>query len=118
MRLSSKQSKRMTRHKRVRAKIAGTSERPRLAVFRSNRHITLQLIDDQTGRSIVQLTDLKLKTRKKLSKSERAYETGRKLAEAAKKKKITKVVFDRGGYKYHGRVKAAAEGARKGGLVF
>jgi large subunit ribosomal protein L18 len=104
------------RHNRIRAKAIGTKEKPRLSVFRSNRHITLQLIDDQSGKTLVSASDLKLK--KKATKTEIAKEIGKKLAETAKEKKIKKVVFDRGGYKYHGRVKAAAEGAREGGLNF
>lgn len=108
--------KRILRHKRVRAKISGTAERPRFSVFRSNRYVFLQLIDDKKGVTIASASDLKLK--KKLKKTERAKEAGKELAGLAAKKKITKVVFDRGGYNFHGRVKAAAEGAREEGLKF
>lgn len=107
---------RFIRHKRVRARAIGTKQRPRLSVFRSNKHIFLQLIDDRAGKTLVSAADLKSK--KKLTKTELAKSAGKKLAETAKEKKIKKVVFDRGGYKYHGRVKAAAEGAREGGLNF
>jgi large subunit ribosomal protein L18 len=104
------------RHKRIRAKISGAKERPRLSVFRSNKHIFLQLIDDSAGKTLVSASDLKMK--KKGTKTEIAKEVGKELAKLAKAKKIKKVVFDRGGYKYHGRVKASAEGAREGGLEF
>ncbi len=103
-------------HKRIRAKISGTKEQPRLSVFRSNKHIFLQLIDDNSGKTLVSANDLK--TKKKATKTEIAKEVGKELAKLAKAKKIKKVVFDRGGYKYHGRVKASAEGAREGGLNF
>jgi len=103
-----------TRHRRVRAKVVGTKDKPRLSVFRSNKHIFLQLIDDRSGKTLVSESDLKLK--KKTTKTEIAREVGKKLAESAKLKKIKNVVFDRGGYKYHGRIKAAAEGAKEGGL--
>lgn len=105
-----------TREKRIRVKISGTKERPRLSVFRSNKYISLQLIDDQSGKTLVSASDLKLK--KKATKTEIAKDVGKKLAEVAKEKKIKKVVFDRRGYKYHGRVRAAAEAAREGGLEF
>ena len=104
------------RHKRIRAKISGTTERPRLSVFRSNKHIFLQLIDDSSQKTLASASDLKIK--KRGTKTEIAKEVGEELAKLAKAKKIKKVVFDRGGYKYHGRVKASAEGAREGGLNF
>ena len=109
---------RKIRHRRIRAKIKGTKERPRLCVFRSNKHIYAQLINDETGHVLVSFSDLKLKTGKKLKKMEKAKQVGIGLAKKALEKKIEKVVFDRGGYRYHGRVKALAEGAREGGLVF
>ncbi|MBI4692134.1 MAG: 50S ribosomal protein L18 [Candidatus Terrybacteria bacterium] len=109
-------SKIKIRHKRVRARIIGISERPRLSVFRSNKHIFLQLIDDKKGGTLISASDLKIK--KKGTKTEMAKMVGKELAKLAKEKKIKSVVFDRGGYKYHGRVKAAAEGAREGGLIF
>ena len=108
---------RTRRHRRVRSKIAGTSERPRLVVFRSNRGIEAQLVDDLEGRTLAAASWLHLKKRKG-SKTEQAAEVGRLLAENAKKAEIETVVFDRGGYLYHGRVKALAEAAREGGLNF
>jgi large subunit ribosomal protein L18 len=105
-----------TRHNRVKAKVRGTKDKPRLSVFRSNKHIFLQLIDDNSGKTLVSAGDVKNK--KKMTKTEIAREVGKKLAESAKLKKIKNVVFDRGGYKYHGRVKAVSEGAREGGLNF
>jgi large subunit ribosomal protein L18 len=136
-----KQQKRYRRHKRVRAKIFGTTQRPRLCVFRSAKHIYGQLIDDEKGKTLVSASDLELKKSakrkaqsakqqlktKNLKKKEQlvkkgkvalAYEVGKLIAEKALEKKIKKVVFDRAGYKYHGRVKALAEGAREGGLEF
>jgi large subunit ribosomal protein L18 len=135
--LKSKPQKRKWRHKRVRKKVSGTALIPRLCVFRSNKHIYAQLIDDEKGRTIVWASDLILrsktknqklnvKTQKGKTKKEKiypnkikiAFEVGKLIAEKALKKKIKKIVFDRGGYKYHGRVKALAEGAREGGLKF
>lgn len=111
-----KDSKYQRRKKKVRAKIFGTEDRPRLSVFRSNKSIYVQVIDDTKGVTLVSLSDKKLA--KKMTKTERARKTGEELAKKAKAKKISKVVFDRGGYRYHGRIKALAEGARKGGLKF
>jgi len=108
---------RLRRHRRVRGKIIGTAERPRLAVFRSNRGIFAQLIDDATGKTIAGANWKGLKGFKG-DKSDQAREVGKTLAAAAKKAGIESVVFDRGGYLYHGRVKALAEGAREGGLIF
>lgn len=108
---------RVKRHARIRAKIVGTLERPRLAVFRSNAHIYAQLIDDAEGKTIAVYSDAMLKE-KKGTKSERAREVGKALAQQAQEKKISNIVFDRGGFRYHGRVKALAEGAREGGLTF
>ena len=117
MSVKTKQSVRLKRHRRVRAKVAGTAERPRIAVFRSNRGVSAQLIDDVAGRTLAAVTwtegDLK-----GLSKMEQATRVGALLAERAKAAGIETAVFDRGGYQYHGRVKALAEGAREGGLVF
>ncbi len=119
-----KQEKRYRRHKRVRAKIFGTNQVPRLCVFRSNRHIYGQLIDDDKGKTIVSANDRELKKTKLKSKKSGdkkvnpAFEVGKLLAEKAKEKKISRVCFDRGGYKYHGQIKAIAEGAREGGLQF
>jgi large subunit ribosomal protein L18 len=108
-----KQQKRIRRHNRVRAKVAGTSKAPRLCVFKSNQHIYAQLIDDAKGKTILSAKD----TGKK-AKVAAASDVGKEIAKLAVEKKITKVVFDRGGFKYHGRVKAVAEGAREGGLKF
>jgi len=110
--------KRLNRHKRVRAKIKGTGERPRLCVFRSNKHIFLQLIDDLSGKTIVSASDIKDSQKSKLNKTDSAKEVGKKLAEEAVKKDIKTAVFDKGGYLYHGRIKSVADGAREGGLKF
>ena len=106
------------RHKRVRGKIVGSAERPRLVVFRSNRGIEAQLVDDLEGKTLAAASWLNLKKSFKGSKSEQAAEVGKLLADNAKKANVETVVFDRGGYLYHGRVKAFAEGAREGGLDF
>ena len=106
------------RHRRIRGKVAGTADRPRLAVFRSNKGIFAQLIDDDSGRTIAGASWLGLKKSFKGNKTEQGAEVGKALAEAAKKAGIEAVVFDRGGYLYHGRVKALAESAREGGLKF
>ena len=106
------------RHRRVRGKVAGTADRPRLAVFRSNKGIFAQLIDDETGRTLACTSWLGLKKSFKGNKSDQATEVGKAIAEAAKKAGVETVVFDRGGYLYHGRVKALAEAAREGGLRF
>ena len=108
----------MRRHKRVRRHMAGTAERPRLCVFRSNRGIEAQLIDDQEAKTLAAASWLNLKKGFKGNKTEQANEVGKQLAANAKKAGIVTVVFDRGGYLYHGRVKALAEGAREGGLEF
>ena len=109
---------RQRRHKRVRGKISGTAERPRLVVFRSNRGIEAQLVDDAEGRTLAAASWRQLKKSFKGTKSEQAAEVGKLLAANAKQAGLERVVFDRGGYLYHGRVKALAEGAREGGLVF
>jgi large subunit ribosomal protein L18 len=140
-----KQEARYRRHKRVRAKIFGTALRPRLCVFRSNKHIWAQLINDEKGKTLIAASDLELKEKRKKEKpsstsasakasagketteskeekrSEKvalAYELGKLIAKKALENKIEKVIFDRGSCKYHGRVKALAEGARTGGLKF
>ena len=115
--LSTRQA-RQRRQRRIRGKVAGTAERPRLAVFRSNKGIFAQLVDDQTGRTIAGASWLGVKKSFKGTKTEQAVEVGKLVAEAAKKAGIESVVFDRGGYLYHGRVKALADGAREGGLQF
>ena len=147
-----KQKKRYRRHKKVRAKVFGTSKVPRLCVFRSNKHIYAQLVDDEKGKTILSSGDQEFKKsktipqpsrqklhphtkiwcggkevkKKKIKENQKsltgkvvvAYEVGKLIAEKALKEKIKEVVFDRGGYKYHGRIKALAEGAREGGLRF
>ncbi len=128
-----KHEKRNRRHKRVRAKVFGTVKIPRLCVFRSNQHIYSQLIDDDKGKIVLSASDVEIKKSKpeksqtpktenkeikRTGKVAIAYEVGKLLAEKALKNKIKKLVFDRGGYKYHGRVRAVAEGARDAGLSF
>ena len=129
-----KQEKRVRRHKRVRAKIFGTGSVPRLCIFRSSKHIYAQVIDDEKRKTLVAASDQEIKKLKvkvkssklkekeeekiRTGKIEIAYAIGKLLAEKALKNKIKKVVFDRGGYKYHGRVKALAEGAREVGISF
>jgi large subunit ribosomal protein L18 len=105
------------RRRRIRGKIAGTAERPRLAVFRSNRGIFAQLVDDQSGRTLASAGWLGLKGFEG-TKTEQAAEVGKALAAAAREAGVSTCVFDRGGYLYHGRVKALADGAREGGLQF
>jgi large subunit ribosomal protein L18 len=106
------------RHRRVRAKVRGSAERPRLAVFRSNRGIESQLIDDDSSRTLASASHLALPKSFKGDKTAQAEAVGKALAVAAKKAGIDACVFDRGGYLYHGRVKALADGAREGGLKF
>ena len=115
-----KREKRITRHKRVRTQVSGTSARPRLAIFRSNKHISAQLIDDTKGVTIAAVTDKEVtgKGEKPFLKVSLSRLVGLAIAEKAKQKKVASVVFDRGGYIYTGRVKAVAEGAREGGLQF
>jgi large subunit ribosomal protein L18 len=109
--------RRLKRRRRVRAKVQGTAERPRISVFRSNRGLSAQLIDDDAGRTLaaVNWTESDLRSLKPMEQAARA---GQLLAERAKAAGVDTVVFDRGGYQYHGRVKALAEGAREGGLTF
>ena len=119
----SRQLQRKRRHYRVRGKIRGTSERPRLVVFRSLKNIEGQIVDDDAGRTVVGFSTLAgamkdFKPEGKNRRVEQAFTAGKLLAEKAKAQGVSTVVFDRGGYKYHGRVKAFAEGARKGGLEF
>jgi large subunit ribosomal protein L18 len=117
MTVLTKREARERRHRRVRAKVSGTAERPRLVVFRSNRGIFAQLVDDSSGRTLASASWNALPASKG-SKTEQAAEVGKALAAAAKKAGVESCVFDRGGYLYHGRVKALAEGAREGGLQF
>lgn len=111
-------SQRIKRHKRVRAKISGTPERPRLCVFRSETNIYAQVVDDVNGVTLVSASSLEKDFACEGTKSDAAKQVGVNVAERAKAKGIETVVFDRGGYVYHGRVKALAEGAREGGLQF
>ncbi|MBI2628155.1 MAG: 50S ribosomal protein L18 [Candidatus Niyogibacteria bacterium] len=120
--MDTKRQKRIQRHKRVRARVRGTAGCLRLSVFRSNKHIFLQLINDEEQKTVLGIGDFlkkgKSKDKNKETKVEKARRLGEKIAELALKAGVKKVVFDRGGYFYHGRIKAAAEGARKGGLNF
>ena len=117
MTVLTKENRRLKRRRRVRAKITGTAERPRISVFRSNRGISAQLIDDEAGRTLVAVnwTEGDLRT---LPSAQRARRAGELLAQRAKEAGVSTAVFDRGGYRYHGQVKALAEGAREGGLRF
>ena len=117
MKLSTREA-RARRHRRVRGKVAGTAERPRLSVFRSNLGIYAQLVDDQAGRTVASAGWQQLAKGFKGTKSEQAKEVGKLIAAAARTAGIEACVFDRGGYLFHGRVKALAEGAREGGLRF
>jgi large subunit ribosomal protein L18 len=116
MTVTTKPAQRLKRRRRVRAKVVGTAERPRISVFRSNRGITAQLVDDLDGRTLaaVNWTEAELRS---LPRMEQAAKAGELLAQRAKAAGIERAVFDRGGYQYHGRVKALAEGAREGGLA-
>ena len=111
-------AQRLHRHKRVRGKVSGTPERPRLNVFRSETNIYAQVIDDTTGTTLVSASSLEKSFSCDGTKTDAAKKVGEMVAERAKAKGIETVVFDRGGYLYHGRVKALAEGAREGGLQF
>jgi len=117
MTVLTKQQSRMRRRRRVRAKIRGSAERPRLSVYRSNRGLFAQLIDDDAGKTVAAVNWTE-KDLRKLGPAEQAKRSGELLAERAKKAGVETCVFDRGGYRFHGRVKALAEGAREGGLAF
>ena len=106
------------RQKRTRSKISGTANCPRLSIFRSNAHIFGQLIDDVSGKTLVSFSDLNIKNISKKTLTEKSRLVGVELAKKAKVKKISKAVFDRGSYKYHGIIKALADGAREGGIKF
>ncbi len=116
MKTNIKAEKRARLHKKIRTRVSGTGERPRLCVFRSNRYMYAQIIDDIRGVTLASASDISLSD--KITKVERAKVVGKKLADEAKKNNITTVVFDRGGFSYRGRVAALAEGAREGGLAF
>jgi large subunit ribosomal protein L18 len=117
MSVKTRPAKRLRRRRRVRAKVVGTPERPRLAVFRSNRGIQAQLIDDTKGQTLAAVNWIE-KDLRGLSAMDQAKKAGELIAQRAKKAGVESVVFDRGGYQYHGRVQALAEGAREGGLAF
>jgi large subunit ribosomal protein L18 len=110
-------TKRIARHRRIRARVSGTMSTPRLFVFKSNQHLYATLTDDTNGKSILSFSDA-TENAPKGTKIERAHAIGEMIGRAAKEKGIRSVVFDRGGYRYHGRVKAVAEGARSAGLAF
>ena len=121
----SKDETRKRRHRSLRKKLSGTPERPRLVVFRSARHIYAQVVDDLAGKTLAAASDVAKKAEKKLegaatdaNKRDRAKAVGAKVAQLCKDKGISQVVFDRGGFKYHGRISAVADGAREGGLEF
>ncbi len=116
--MSAKKEKIQRRHKRIRVKIHGTAERPRLCVFRSNQHIYAQLINDDKAQVLLSVSDKEVKKKAKAVKSDTAKEVGKIIAAKAIEKKIEKVVFDRSGLIFHGRIKALADGAREGGLKF
>ncbi len=113
-----KKQKRIARHKRVRSTVRGNASRPRLSVYRSSKHIFLQLIDDEKGKTIVGISDKEIARKKGVTKSDVSYEAGKTLGEKAHALGIKTVVFDRGGYVYQGRVRKVAEGARAAGLQF
>ncbi len=117
MTVSTKPAQRLRRRRRVRAKITGTAERPRLSVFRSNRGVFAQLIDDRSGQTVAAVSWIEPDLRK-LGSMDQAKRVGELIAERAKAAGVETCVFDRGGYRYHGRVKALAESAREGGLKF
>lgn len=116
MKTLKKTTDRKNRHRRIRAKVHGTAERPRLVVFRSLSYHYAQLVDDEKGKTMLSTSDLKSKSKE--NKTTRAKEVGLEIAKLAKGKSIESCVFDRNGYKYHGRIKAIADGAREGGLKF
>jgi large subunit ribosomal protein L18 len=117
MTVTTKGQQRLRRRRRVRARVTGTAERPRLSVFRSNRGVVAQLIDDRAGHTLAAVNWIEPELRK-LTATEQAKKAGELLAERGKAAGVETCVFDRGGYQYHGRVKALAEGAREGGLAF
>ena len=117
MSVQTRDARRLRRRRRVRAKVRGTADRPRLAVFRSNKGVQAQLIDDVAGHTLAAVNWTE-KDLRELGRMEQAKRAGELLAQRAKDAGVDSVVFDRGGYRYHGRVKALAEGAREGGLAF
>ena len=117
MRVRDTREKRIRRHSRIRAKINGTPERPRLSVFRSSRHISVQMIDDTVGHTLAAADDRAGEKRRKQKGGSRGAVIGERIAKKALERGITRAVFDRGGYQYHGSVKAIADAARKAGLT-
>jgi large subunit ribosomal protein L18 len=115
--MNSRNNARVRRHLRIRSRVAGTPERPRLSVFRSLQHIYAQVIDDSQSRTIISASDYEIETKDK-KPVDIAQEVGKLIAQKAKDKKIKSIVFDRGGYQYQGLIRALAEGAREGGLQF
>lgn len=115
--MNTKKEKRLNRHKKIRSKIYGTQDRPRLFVFRSNQHIYAQLVNDDKAKILISASDKDLKSTKG-KKSDIAKLVGKLIAQKAIENKIEKVVFDRGGFVFHGRIKALADGAKEGGLKF
>ena len=113
-----KREARVRRHRRVRKKVEGSAERPRLAVFRSNRHVSAQVIDDRSGTTLASASTHESDLRDGSSNKDAAAKVGARVAERAKAAGVSQVVFDRGGFLYHGRVAAVAEGAREAGLEF
>lgn len=116
--VKAKNDKLARRHRKIRSTINGSAVKPRLSVFRSNSGMYIQLIDDLAGKTLVSANVKELTKVDKLKKVDQAFALGELLSQKAVKANISEIVFDRGGYKYHGRVKAVAEGARKGGLIF
>ena len=120
--MSVKKEKRIRRHKKIRLNMHGTKERPRLFVFRSNQHIYAQLIDDDSGKILISVSDVKIKAKNgpkgASTKSDIAKKVGKLIAEKAIESKIENIIFDRGGNLFHGRIKALADGAKEGGLKF
>ena len=116
--MSAKQEKRIRRHKKIRIGMHGTKDRPRLFVFRSNQHIYAQLVDDETAKILMSASDKDLKPAKGEKKADVAKSVGKLIAKKALEAKIENIIFDRGGFIFHGRVKALADGAREGGLKF
>ncbi|MDP3804914.1 MAG: 50S ribosomal protein L18 [Candidatus Omnitrophota bacterium] len=112
---SDKKLNRIRRHKKVRAKISGTSSKPRIAVFKSNQYIYAQVVDDENGKTLLSVSDMEVKTG---NKSDKALKIGETLAARMKEKGLLEAVFDRGGFKFHGRVKSVADGLRSGGIKF
>ena len=116
--MSLKQEKRIRRHKSIRANMHGTKDRPRLFAFRSNQHIYAQLVDDDNAKILMSVSDKDVKAKKGEKKTDVAKQVGILVAKKAIEAKIEKVIFDRGGFVFHGRIKAVADGAREGGLKF